>query len=212
MSKKNRPLCGSENTHDGKPCRLYKDTCRYESHKYPKVKTAAAISTPAIYETTAELSTFSDDGLSIPDLLDTYVSDTEHGIHTNIEDFVKAMGQARKVYPSDISPRNIIRDMYMMSGLWGLAQRYPGGIVNVKNPRHPKVGEEYIDTGMLIFVGGTALSAAHGTTQRYSQDLDFLYVPNLRGTAKDNILKRRHDIIKAAAKGGVFSRTLVSRF
>lgn len=202
MRKKKRPLCGSFNTHTGQPCRLYADSCPYEAHKYPsKSRSAAATPSAADLDLTADSLTISGNDLSIPDWLGGYISDTEHGIHTNVEDFIEVITKAREVYPLDILRQDIIRDTYMMSSLWSLSQRYPNGIIDVKNPIPRKGGGEYIPTGRFIFVGGTALSAAHGTTQRYSQDLDFLYVPNLKGIGKHNIIKRRHDIIKTAAEG-----------
>lgn len=136
-----------------------------------------------------------------PGWLVDYVSDAAYGIHTNLEDFVLAMSQARDAYPQEIISHDILRDMYMISALWALSEEYPEGIVTVKNDRPRKGGGLLITRGRFIFVGGTALSAAHQVTQRYSQDLDFLYVPTSQGNTKRNIIKRRHDIIKASARG-----------
>lgn len=197
--------CGSTNTETGEPCRNYARSCpwRFTTHKPQPTGTTARTERhlAASAEAPSPASPAYDSDNALPRWLADYVSDAEYGIHTNPRDFYDAMSQAQGKYPEDIQDHDIIRDTYMLSALWALSQKYPDGIVTVKNNRPRKGGGPFLARGRFIFVGGTALSSAHQIALRYSKDLDFLYVPTSQGNTKRNIIKRRHDIIKASARG-----------
>lgn len=203
-SKKKR--CGSLNTTTGRPCRYLAHSCpwRFSKHRPTSSVATEQASTSLLDDaivSNRQLSALPTTEVDTSVLVANYMSDADYGIHTNPVDFAEALTKARNKYPIGINDHDIIRDMYMVTALWSLSEKYPGGVITVKNQRYPKGGDEYITRGRIIFVGGTALSAAHKITQRYSEDIDFLYVPTRLGNTRKNIIQRSHDVVSASAKG-----------
>ena len=95
-----------------------------------------------------------------------------------------------------LTAEQIEHDAMLCAALGAVARAHPGGHVTGpgRKPSSPEV-----PLGRYVFTGGTALLVAHGVTDRYSQDIDLLYLPIDAEQSRHRHTKARKIILKSAA-------------
>ena len=108
------------------------------------------------------------------------------------DDRERLMGMAQTAAAAyRLPPEMLIRDYWLVKTLHAWVTII--GVDNIKAPYTEGVA------GRMIFAGGTALSAAWGLTQRWSEDIDLLFDP----AAGNNQRRKQRQMRNVVRKGGI---------
>lgn len=140
----------------GGRCQNYYDTCPIPSHRSGRA-TESDASSHAVKPAMAANAIDDPDGRMREPLTDT----PDH--------FEELVERASAHY--EIDPRLITSDYWLIRTLHAWASSVGDGYVQRRYP-DPKLSDVDNRVGRFVFGGGTALSAAWGITQRWSEDID----------------------------------------
>lgn len=100
---------------------------------------------------------------------------------------------------SEITEDRLVHDAALCALLGQIMREAPDGVVRkgVSNPWDPPG----MIIGSMLFTGGTALAMCHGVTERWSEDVDFVCVPDSAVTlTRKNKRRARRTVLEAAEK------------
>jgi len=169
-----RPLCLSENTLAGEPCRNYADTCPYPEHRRRGVSAVAATA-------------------PIPDDdFDDTAQESEPGV---MPEPLQALASEASDRTESATIRNVIRDYWLTRCLYSIHEGTGGTGRLFEGHENPA-----LDQMVCVFGGGSSLVSSWHLIERISEDLDLVCLMDL-DTAKSALRRPFRRVREAMVDG-----------